>query len=101
MKWPKQLDMISKSFTVRNKGGLHTRPSGALSRYFIERALTAQIEYDNHVVDSDSTLDILSLCVPENKDVMIILDRTHATVAESIFDDLAVLFAHAFYMDKP
>ncbi len=92
--------MITKNFTVRNKGGLHARPSGVLSHYFVTRDITAQLMYNDYFVDGDSTLDILSLCVPENEEITIILDATYDAVAEAVFADLDVLFAHGFYVDE-
>ncbi len=63
--------MVSKSFTVKNKMGLHMRPASAFVTRMTEFSSDVSIMYDNKEINGKSIMNLMAAGIRCNSDITV------------------------------
>ncbi len=61
--------MISKTFLIKNKSGLHVRPAGVLVKLVQPFGCNIMIKYKDKEYNAKSVLGIMSACIKAGEEV--------------------------------
>jgi phosphocarrier protein len=65
------MTMISKTFTIQNKFGLHARPSASFVQTASRFRSDIKVEKDGQVADGKSILDLMTLAAPFGTSIIV------------------------------
>jgi phosphocarrier protein HPr len=68
--------MLSKEFTLTNKGGLHARPAAGLAQACTPFQSTIKIQVEGKTADAKSLLSLMTLGVSTGKSITIVIEGT-------------------------
>lgn len=84
---------MEKILNVKNKSGLHARPSGMLAKTASKYKSSISIECNGKTANAKSVMHLMSLCIKENNEVKIIVNGEDEVNA---FNEIVDLFESGF-----
>jgi phosphocarrier protein len=88
--------MISKTFMIQNKFGLHARPSASFVQTASRFHSDIKVEKDGQVADGKSILDLMTLAAPFGTSIIV---RANGEDAQDAVTALGVLIDGRFGED--
>jgi len=80
--------MLTKTFTIKNKVGLHARPASVLVQTANKFKSDIKIEKDGRIVSAKSILGVLSLGVEKGSTIIVTVDGVDEEEALKTIEDL-------------
>lgn len=68
--------MVNRTFTIRNRGGLHLKPAALLCTEAIKYNSTVTLSFEDTAVNAKSVLSVLSACVQCNDTITLTCEGT-------------------------
>lgn len=68
--------MVSRTFTIKNRAGIHLKPAAALCTEAIKYQSSIRMISGYATVNAKSVLNVLSACVKHNDEVTLICEGT-------------------------
>jgi phosphocarrier protein len=80
--------MLTKTFTIKNKVGLHARPASVLVQTANKFKSDIKIEKDGRIVSAKSILGVLSLGAEKGSTIIVTVDGVDEEEALKTIEDL-------------
>ena len=80
--------MLTKTFTIKNKVGLHARPASVLVQTVNKFKSDIKIEKDGRIVSAKSILGVLSLGAEKGSTIVVTVDGVDEEEALKTIEDL-------------
>ena len=80
--------MLTKTFTIKNKVGLHARPASVLVQTANKFKSDIKIEKDGRIVSAKSILGVLSLGAEKGSTIVVTVDGIDEEEALKTIEDL-------------
>jgi Phosphotransferase System HPr (HPr) Family len=80
--------MLTKTFTIKNKVGLHARPASVLVQTANKFKSDIKIEKDGRIVSAKSILGVLSLGAEKGSTIVVTVDGVDEEEALKTIEDL-------------
>ena len=89
-------DVIVKTFKIKNKFGLHARPSASFVQTASKFQSEVKVEKDGQVADGKSIMDLMMLAASQGTDITV---KAQGQDAQAVLDALEMLIEGRFGED--